>query len=200
MAVRLDMMEFLFRLVRGRDAHAQCRSPLRRWQRNGSAFCLAIAVVFVTGTAFNSPAHADTDAGLAYLKEGYYIKALQELIPAAEAGDVRAQVNLGSIYYYGEGIAANFDKAFRWYHAAALQGDADAQIGLAIMYIHGQGVAGDLAIAHMWLTLALDKLPPGYDHDRVSVNRDYIGAQLSSSQLVESSNLVQHWYQNHQAP
>jgi TPR repeat protein len=194
------MMGFLFRLVRGNGGCRQSRSLLRQWQRSGSAVCLAIAIAFAAGIAFAGAACADTDAGIAYLKEGYYIKALAELIPAAEAGDVRAQTNLGSIYYYGEGIAANFDKAFRWYHAAALQGDADAQIGLAIMYIHGQGVAGDLAIAHMWLTLALDKLPPGYDHDRVSVNRDYIGAQLSSSQLVESSNLVQHWYQNHQAP
>jgi len=200
MAVRLDMMKFLFRLVRGSDACSQCRSPLRHWQRSGSSFCLAIAVALAAGIAFAGPARADTDAGIAYLKEGYYIKAMQEFIPAAEAGDVRAQVNLGSMYYYGEGIAANFDKAFRWYHAAALQGDTDAQIGLAIMYIRGQGVTADLAIAHMWLTLALDSMPQGYDRDRVGVNRDYIGEQMNSSQLVESSNLVQHWYQNHQAP
>ncbi len=193
-------MGFLFRLVRRDGARGQCRSLLRHWQRSGSTFCLVIALVFAAGIAFASPARADTDAGLAYLKEGYYIKAMEELIPAAEAGDVRAQVNLASMYYYGEGIAANFDKAFRWYHAAALQGDSDAQIGLAIMYVRGQGVAGDLAIAHMWLTLALDSLPPGYDRDRVSVNRDYIGEKLSSSQLIESSSLVQHWYQNHQAP
>jgi TPR repeat protein len=194
------MMKSLFRLLRGKGARVQCRSPLQHWQRSAAAFCLASAAIAGAGITLSGPAHADTDAGLAYLKEGYYIKALEELIPAGEAGDVRAQTNLGAIYYYGEGIATNFDKAFRWYHAAALQGDVDAQIGLAVLYIHGQGVTGDLAIAHMWLTLAFDKMPPGYDRDRVSADRDFIGDKMSSSQLIESSNLVQHWYQNHQAP
>ncbi len=147
-----------------------------------------------------TPAGADTDAGLAYMKDGDYVKALAELIPAAESGDVRAQTNLGSIYYYGKGIAANFDKAFRWYHAAALQGDVDAQIGLAIMYIKGQSVQGDLAIAYMWLTLAQDKMPPGFDRDRVSVNRDYLGSQMSADDLRKAAALVQTWYQTHQAP
>jgi TPR repeat protein len=153
----------------------------------------------VLGAAL-SPAIADTDAGLAYMKDGDYVKALAQLIPAAESGDVRAQTNLGSIYYYGKGISANFDKAFRWYHAAALQGDLDAQIGLAIMYIKGQSVQGDFAIAYMWLTLAQDQMPPGNDRDRVSVNRDYVGSQMSADDLRKATDLVQTWYQKHQAP
>ena len=150
--------------------------------------------------AFTTPAQADTAAGLAHMKDGDYIKAMAELIPAAQSGDALAQVNLASIYYYGLGIAANFDKAFLWYHAAAIQGDPDGQIGLAILYMLGQGVRTDPAIAYMWLTLALDKLPPGYDHNRVSTNRDYIGAHMSAAQLQEATGLVQHWYQSHQAP
>ena len=89
MAVRLDMMKFLFRLVRGGNARTQCRSPLRHWQRSGSSFCLAIAVVFAAGIAFAGSARADTDAGLAYLKEGYYIKAMQELIRFLYTGAVK---------------------------------------------------------------------------------------------------------------
>lgn len=153
----------------------------------------------VFGLALN-PASADTDAGLAYMKDGDYVKAMAELIPAAEGGDVRAQTNLGSIYYYGKGISVNFDKAFRWYHAAALQGDLDAQIGLAIMYIKSQGVQGDFAIAYMWLTLVQDKMPPGFDRDRVGVNRDYVGSQMTADDLRRASDLVQTWYQTHQAP
>ncbi len=147
-----------------------------------------------------SPASADTDTGLAYMKDHDYVKALAELIPAAEGGDVRAQTSLGSIYYYGLGIAMNFEKAYRWYHAAALQDSADAQIGLAIMYIKGQQVRPDPTIAYMWLTLAMDRLPPGNDHDRVAINRDYLGSQMSADELRDAADLVQTWYKTHQAP
>jgi len=147
-----------------------------------------------------SPASADTDAGLAYMKDHDYVKALAQLIPAAENGDVRAQTNLGSIYYYGLGISTNFEKAFRWYHAAALQGEFNAQIGLAIMYIKGQQVQPDPTIAYMWLTLAMDEMPPGNDHDRVAANRDYLGSQMTAGELRKANDLVQTWYQTHQAP
>jgi uncharacterized protein len=149
---------------------------------------------------FAAPARADTDAGIAYMKDGSYIKAIKELLPEAEKGDVRAQLNLGTIYYYGFSVPTNFEKAYKWYHAAALQGDPDAQMGMAILYIKGQGVTPSFAIAHMWLTLAMDELPPGPERQRLEVNRDYIAQQMSSAELVESSNLVKHWYQTHQAP
>jgi len=134
------------------------------------------------------------------MNRGEYITAIAELQPEAKAGDTVAQVNLAAIYYYGMGIAANFTKAFEWYRAAALQNNPDGQIGLAILYSQGQGVPADLAIAHMWLTLALDGLPPGMDHDRVSVDRDYIAGRLSAAQLQESANLVQAWYRHRRVP
>jgi TPR repeat protein len=145
-------------------------------------------------------ARADTDEGIADMKQGYYVKAIAQLKPAAEAGDPRAQANLASIYQYGLGVAANFDKAFQWYRAAALQDDADGQIGLAILYAQGRGVSADLAIAHMWLTLALDHLPQGRDRERVTLDRDAIGDRLSAAQLQESASLVQAWYKEHKAP
>ena len=89
-------------------------------------------------------AWADTDTGIADIKQGYYVKAIAELKPEAEAGDTRAQTNLASIYFYGLGISANFAKALQWYRAAALQGDPDGQMGLAILYAQGAGVPADL--------------------------------------------------------
>jgi TPR repeat protein len=167
------------------------------WQR-ASALCFGLVSFLAVGLV--DLARADTDVGIAYMKQGYYVKAIAELKPEAEAGDPRAQVNLASIYYYGLGISANFDKAFQWYHAAALHGDPDGQIGLAILYAGGQGVPSDLAIAHMWLTLALDKLPQGPDRERVSTDRNAIADRLSAAQLQESTSLVQAWYKNHQVP
>jgi hypothetical protein len=197
MAGKLDMIGSLSAWNRRNGVCRECRSRRRLWQR-AWAGCLCLISFLALGLP--NLARADTDAGIAFMKQGYYVKAIAELKPAAEAGDARAQVNLASIYYYGIGISANFDNAFKWYHAAALQGDPDGQIGLAILYAKGQGVTADLAIAHMWLTLAFDSLPQGPDRDRVSVNRDAIGEHLTADQLQESTNLVQAWYKNHQAP
>ncbi len=197
MAVKFDMIRFLSQQFLRRFKPGECRSRPRGWQRRCAAsFCLL--PIIVLGAV--SLARADTDAGIADMKQGHYVKAIAELKPAAEAGDTRAQANLASIYYYGLGIAANFDKAFQWYRAAAIQGDPDGQIGLAILYSQGQGVPADLAIAHMWLTLAFDGLPQGYDRDRVKLDRDAIGERLNAAQLQESANLVQTWYKNHSAP
>ena len=159
-------------------------------------------MILAMGIALGSGnlAWADTDTGIVDMKQGYYVKAIAELKPEAEAGDARAQAHLASIYYYGLGVSANFDNAFHWYRAAAIQSDPDGQIGLAILYAQGQGVPADLAIAHMWLTLALDGLPQGRDRDRVSLDRDAIADRLSAAQLQESASLVQAWYKNRQAP
>lgn len=156
---------------------------------------LALAQIASVG-----PAKADTDAGIADLSNGDYIAAMEELLPAAKAGDARAQANLAVIYHYGLGIAANFTKAFQWYHAAALQGSADGQIGLAVLYAKGQGVPVDLAIAHMWLTVAYDSMPLGPDRDRIKINRDFMAEQLTTDQLKKSTDLIQAWYRDHTAP
>lgn len=201
MAVKFDMIRFFSQRFSPGGECGKCRSRPPRWQRRGSAwFCLLMILASGIALDTTSLAWADTDAGIGDMKQGYYIKAIAELKPAAEAGDARAQANLASIYHYGLGISANFDKAFHWYRAAALQGDPDGQIGLAILYAQGHGVPADLAIAHMWLTVALDGLPQGHDRDRVSLDRDAIADRLSAAQLQESASLVQAWYKNRQAP
>ncbi len=59
---------------------------------------------------------------------------------AAEAGNVKAQYNLG-IYYTGAyGTAADWDSAAKWFAAAADKSNAVAQYNLALLYIDGKGV------------------------------------------------------------
>ena len=53
---------------------------------------------------------------------------------AAELGDVDAQVRLGVMYDYGEGVSEDDAEAVRWYRKAAEQGDAGAQHNLGVMY------------------------------------------------------------------
>jgi uncharacterized protein len=197
MAVRFDMIGYLSQRFRRDGVASECRSRRQARQRGRAAWFFFVVPIALSATNL---ARADTDTGIADIKQGHYVKAIAELKPEAEAGDTRAQTNLASIYYYGLGISANFAKALQWYRAAALQGDPDGQMGMAILYAQGAGVPADLAIAHMWLTLALDGLPQGPDRERVRLDRDGIAERLNAAQLQESASLVRAWYKNHQAP
>ena len=56
------------------------------------------------------------------------IRQMQEKVQLvrrqAEAGDARAQYNLGTCYYFGEGVEQDLAEAFGWWRLAAVQGDA----------------------------------------------------------------------------
>jgi len=52
----------------------------------------------------------------------------------ANAGDARAQFNLGYAYYLGRGVPQDDAQAVTWYRQAAEQGHAIAQYNLGVMY------------------------------------------------------------------
>lgn len=79
----------------------------------------------------------------------WYKMAEDSYTAAAEKGDMKAQADLASMYYYGAGVAQSltederWKKAFNWYTKAADQKFAASQQSLAFMYYLGQGVAPD---------------------------------------------------------
>ena len=84
----------------------------------------------------------------------------KRLLQAAEAGDARAQCNLGILYDNGLDdngyvIEGNRPQAMRWLLAAAEQGLPRAQIKLAEVYADRPDVSGSHATACGW--------PPGGD-------------------------------------
>jgi hypothetical protein len=58
-------------------------------------------------------------------------KAVEWYSKAAEQGDVDAQYKLGQMYYYGDGVGADFSKAVEWYTRAAEQGHEKAKAKIA---------------------------------------------------------------------
>ncbi len=65
----------------------------------------------------------------------------------AEAGEVRAQYNLGIIYDEGRGVAANRDAARQWWRKAAEQNLPEALHNLATSYLFGVDAKDDHAEA-----------------------------------------------------
>lgn len=92
---------------------------------------------------------ANTDENLATIAEQY-----RQL---AEQGDMKAQSQLGYLYYVGEGVVQSYTEAVNWYRKAATQGDKDAQYNLAVAYAFGEGTEQDLAQAAMWYRRAAEQ-------------------------------------------
>ena len=75
---------------------------------------------------------------------------------AADAGYAPAQLNLGVMYEYGDGVPKDAVKAAALYRRAAEQGNAVAQCNLGYCYYTGNGVGRDLTQAIIWYRRAAD--------------------------------------------
>src|SRR5688572_25623350 len=66
-----------------------------------------------------------------------------KVIHDAEAGNARAQTQLGYMHQFGNGVAQDFLVASVWYKRAAAQGEPQGQYLLGHLYDKGLGVAVD---------------------------------------------------------
>ena len=97
--------------------------------------------------------HESGEGGLAVdLAEGARLYAL-----AAAQGLDSALFNLGTCYYFGNGVPRDLVEAARLYRLSAEQGNDLAQANLSNAYIKGEGVAVDHAEAMRWARLSADK-------------------------------------------
>jgi len=80
-----------------------------------------------------------------------------ELVKKAEAGDAKAQHNLGACYCEGKGVPQDYKEAVKWYTKSAEQGLEGAQCNLGFCYFHGAGVAKDGKEAAKWLTKSAEQ-------------------------------------------
>lgn len=81
-------------------------------------------------------------------------RSFAEIMAEARRGSAVAQVELGSRYHDGKGVACNYHEALKWYRKAADQENPQAQYNLGLMYDRGQGVTQDFKVALFWYTQA----------------------------------------------
>lgn len=75
---------------------------------------------------------------------------VEKLLPLAEAGNAGAQNNLGVMYYEGESVPQDNQKAIYWWQKSAEQGNPYAQANLGLMYYKGKSVPQDNQKAVYW--------------------------------------------------
>ena len=80
-----------------------------------------------------------------------------ELVKKAEAGDAKAQYDLGICYYEGTGVEKDWGEAVKWFTKSAEQGDAVAQVCLGTRYYLGEGVEKDYKEAVKWFTKSAEQ-------------------------------------------
>jgi TPR repeat protein len=73
------------------------------------------------------------EQGIQSFQHQDYRQAFIRLRPAAEHGIPEAQYAVGYMYYYGQGVVENRQKAWFWISAAAEHGQVDAQKAVAIL-------------------------------------------------------------------
>ncbi|ROR34617.1 tetratricopeptide repeat protein [Inmirania thermothiophila] len=96
--------------------------------------CLALMLgLAAAGAAWAGP----YEDGVAAFTRGDYQRAFALFKPLADAGDARAQVRLGIMYFNGQGVAEDEGEALRWFRSAAEAGDADGAFRLGYLYAYG---------------------------------------------------------------
>lgn len=120
--------------------------PLRR-------VSAALALLLCAATTVRADPLQDGKA--AYLASDY-ARAYEILGPLAEQGDPDAQITLGIMYDYGQGVPKDDAIATEWYRKAALHGIPTVQHNLGVKYFEGIGIAKDYAEAARWWRMAAD--------------------------------------------
>ncbi len=122
-----------------------------------------IILAFLTTTAIA----AELETGLQAYENQDYPLALQELQPLAEQDNGQAQLILGSMYFFGNGVAQSNDEAIKWWSLAAEKNFDYAVFNLSFLYAKTHDLGKD---AIKWHSLAATK---GYDKAQYALGEFY---------------------------
>lgn len=118
---------------------------------------LAVSGMLITASA----AIADIDAGKEAYFMGEYSRAIEALLPDAEAGNTYAQIKIGFMYENGWGVDQSYIEATNWYQRAIDGGDPEGSVAMAKLHAYGRGLPRDYNRVEVLINDAGEK---GYYH------------------------------------
>lgn len=107
---------------------------------------------------------------------------------AARLGDPVAQINLGRMFSRGIAVPPSPATALSWYRQAAEAGLAQARLELGLLLAEGE--ARDPFEAALWLSRALEELPPGEPRDQAAAVLARLRDELDADQLGRLRSLL----------
>jgi uncharacterized protein len=96
------------------------------------------------------PADDVFEQGVRLYQSGNQAGAAKPFLAAAQAGNSKAQLQIGWHYEKGVGVAQSYAEAARWYRRSAEQGNGSAMKNLGQLYEEGLGVPEDWMEAARW--------------------------------------------------
>lgn len=127
--------------------------PDVRFSRKFSIHVVAVAVILCAGPALAQ----DFASGMAAHLDKRYGESRRIFGSLADAGNVRAQFMMGTIFEQGLGVDKDLGAAARWYGLAADGGNASAQYNLGVFHQFGKGVRKDPVAAAKLLKQAAEQ-------------------------------------------
>ena len=123
------------------------------------------------------PEHTSTDElyrkGMKYLDEHAYSLAVSHLTEAAENNHHTSQLQLGYMYYSGEGVKRKESESFRWYREAIKNGEIhSARDQYCIGMLYRRGAFKNPTKAWEWLELAAVQGHPEAQKELAELYRD----------------------------
>ena len=109
---------------------------------------------------------------------------IKTLIEQAKQGDVKSQIEVGLLYFRGQGVERDYQEAVKWYTKSAEQGYADAQFQLGQMYSSGEGVIEDYIEAYKWYLLA------GMNGEEVADVKRTLQDKMTPEQIAQAQKLA----------
>jgi len=115
--------------------------------------------------------------------------AIAEFSKLADAGDVRAMLTIGCMYFNADGIPVDYGQARLWFLKALAKGDADAMNNIGVMYRDSLGVKQDLELAYALFMQAAKKARSDETCGRVERNIDKILQYMTKEQVARAKAL-----------
>lgn len=112
-------------------------------------------------------------------------EAFASLKAKAEAGDTRAQVQLGLSYASGDGVDVDPRQAVRWFRAAAEKGNVEGEYYLGEMYLTGRGLPPNLSEGARWMRLAAENGDPRGQYNYAALCMDGVGRTKDESEAAK---------------
>lgn len=118
-----------------------------------------------------------------------YVPSIRFSRALAKLGNSNTQFNLAERYDNGQGVAHNFDEAFKWYLKSAEHGHAKAQFKIGVLYesgqsASGQGIPKDIDAAYKWYRKSAEQ---GYPPAQVQLGwliNSGLGAQQNFKEVI----------------
>lgn len=121
---------------------------------------LIIALISLSAISASAQYAPENEAALAAARSGDMQAAWDIWKPLADAGDARAQANIGVMYDNGDVVEEDEAEAVRWFMLSAESGFPQGQFNLAQKFSEGAGVEQNWTTAQRWYQAAARQRHP----------------------------------------